>query len=58
MLCFLQDSECQLNGRVGGSDTEESEDELPELDLSTGNKDACVLEASNFCLILELTRWN
>ncbi|XP_012277373.1 uncharacterized protein LOC105698056 isoform X2 [Orussus abietinus] len=32
------------NGRSGTSDTDESDDELPELDLGLGTKDACVLE--------------
>lgn len=29
-----------------GSDSEDSEDDLPEIDLSSGNKDTCVLEVS------------
>lgn len=44
-FCFyFQELELQSNGRIPASDTEESDDELPELDLATGNKDTCVLE--------------
>jgi uncharacterized protein YbjQ (UPF0145 family) len=39
--------EFQSNGRIPASDTEESDDELPELDLATGNKDTCVLEVDD-----------
>ncbi|XP_046752356.1 uncharacterized protein LOC124415097 isoform X2 [Diprion similis] len=35
------------NGRVTTSDTDESEDEMPEIDLGAGNKDACVLEVDD-----------
>ncbi|XP_068082905.1 C2 domain-containing protein 5 [Anabrus simplex] len=41
---FFQEPETQSNGRLAASDTEESEDELPELDLAAGNKDTCVFE--------------
>lgn len=33
----------EMNGSRG-SDTEDSEDDLPEIDLSSGNKETCVLE--------------
>lgn len=36
--------EAAENGRPTASDTEESEDEMPEIDLGAGNKDACVME--------------
>ncbi|KAJ9600683.1 hypothetical protein L9F63_026180, partial [Diploptera punctata] len=36
--------EIQTNGKMSTSDTEESDDELPDLDLAMGNKDTCVLE--------------
>lgn len=35
-----------------GSDSEDSEDDLPEIDLSSGNKDTCVLEVS-FALFID-----
>ncbi|XP_046602005.1 uncharacterized protein LOC107220856 isoform X1 [Neodiprion lecontei] len=35
------------NGRATTSDTDESEDEMPEIDLGAGNKDACVLEVDD-----------
>ncbi|XP_021942758.1 C2 domain-containing protein 5 isoform X5 [Zootermopsis nevadensis] len=43
----LIELEFQSNGRVSASDTEESDDELPDLDLATGNKDTCVLEVDD-----------
>ncbi|XP_034253611.1 C2 domain-containing protein 5 isoform X2 [Thrips palmi] len=35
------------NGRNNQSDTEDSEDDLPDLDLATGNKDTCVMEVDD-----------
>lgn len=35
------------NGRSNQSDTEDSEDDLPDLDLATGNKDTCVMEVDD-----------
>ncbi|XP_023709446.1 C2 domain-containing protein 5 isoform X4 [Cryptotermes secundus] len=43
----LIELEFQSNGRIPASDTEESDDELPDLDLATGNKDTCVLEVDD-----------
>ncbi|XP_069698680.1 C2 domain-containing protein 5 isoform X4 [Periplaneta americana] len=43
----LIESELQSNGRVTASDTEDSDDELPDLDLAAGNKDTCVLEVDD-----------
>lgn len=37
-----------MNGRCNQSDTEDSEDDLPDLDLATGNKDTCVMEVGFF----------
>lgn len=41
----------EMNGGRG-SDSEDSEDDLPEIDLSSGNKDTCVLEVS-FALFID-----
>jgi hypothetical protein len=50
-LAFIfQELEFQSNGRVLASDTEESDDELPDLDLATGNKDTCVLEVQEIII--------
>ena len=35
------------NGRCNQSDTEDSEDDLPDLDLAVGNKDTCVMEVDD-----------
>ncbi|XP_048513656.1 uncharacterized protein LOC105693991 isoform X2 [Athalia rosae] len=43
-LKSLTDSE---NGRTATSDTDDSEEEMPEIDLGVGNKDACVLEVDD-----------
>nr|CAD7459180.1 unnamed protein product [Timema tahoe] len=40
----ISEVDLQTNGRFAPSDTEESDDELPDLDLAAGNKDTCVLE--------------
>jgi len=40
------------NGCRNPSDTEESEDELQDLDLATGNKDTCVLEVHTYIFFL------
>nr|CAD7259953.1 unnamed protein product [Timema shepardi] len=43
-LKTISEVDLQTNGRFAPSDTEESDDELPDLDLAAGNKDTCVLE--------------
>ena len=42
---------CKQEGDVCAavSDTEESEDDLPEPDLTAGNKDACILVVNLIC---------
>lgn len=35
-----------INGRPVSEDTDDSDDDLPDLDLSLGNKDTCILEVS------------
>ncbi|EEB15002.1 conserved hypothetical protein [Pediculus humanus corporis] len=41
------DSDGHLNGRRLSEDTDESEDEYADLDLSLGNKDTCILEVDD-----------
>lgn len=45
-LCFSQEGEPTINGRNSQSDTEDSDDDLPDMDLASGNKDTCVMEVS------------
>ena len=46
LFLSFQDSDGHLNGRRLSEDTDESEDEYADLDLSLGNKDTCILEVS------------
>lgn len=41
------EGENSVNGRSNQSDTEDSDDDLPEMDLATGNKDTCVMEVDD-----------
>lgn len=43
---YLQDMLVDEMNGTHGSDTEDSEDDLPEIDLSSGNKDTSVLEVN------------
>ncbi|KAK3931805.1 C2 domain-containing protein 5 [Frankliniella fusca] len=43
----ISEGENSLNGRSSQSDTEDSDDDLPEMDLATGNKDTCVMEVDD-----------
>ncbi|KAJ1532358.1 hypothetical protein ONE63_000960 [Megalurothrips usitatus] len=43
----LLEGEAPANGRCNQSDTEDSEDDLPDMDLATGNKDTCVMEVDD-----------
>lgn len=43
---YFKDSDGHLNGRRLSEDTDESDDEYADLDLSLGNKDTCILEVS------------
>lgn len=39
--------ESHVNGRPVSEDTDDSDDDLPDLDLSLGNKDTCILEVDD-----------
>lgn len=44
VLNYFQDTDSNVNGRQQTSDTDESEDEMPDMDLAAGNKDTWILE--------------
>lgn len=44
VTCYQQDTVVDEMNGARESDTEDSEDDLPEIDLSSGNKDTSVLE--------------
>lgn len=46
--CNFLEQEATENGTEGvGSDTEDSDDDLPDMDLHSGNKEACVFIVSS-----------
>ncbi|KAL0275999.1 UNVERIFIED_CONTAM: hypothetical protein PYX00_003686 [Menopon gallinae] len=46
-LRALHELDFHINGRHVSEDTDESDDDLPELDLSLGNKDTCIMEVDD-----------